>query len=127
MSVELAIILGFLFHILGDYFLQPEYMMNNKSKNTFLCSLHVVIYSIPFLFITDMIWWLTLVVLTHFFIDRFGLAVGVIMLKNWNFDKKDSMGMDDRTPDGLKWLKYVIIDNGLHLSFNTLAIWLSFN
>lgn len=126
MSIEMAIILGFLLHILGDYFIQNDWMAGNKMKNSSVCLLHVATYSLPFLWVVDPIWCFLFVFLTHFFIDRFSLAGYIIRFKNRNWNKDHMLGFRPEVPDPLKWIVYVAVDNGLHLFFNTLAIWLSF-
>jgi uncharacterized membrane protein len=70
-------------HIFGDYFLQSDWMALNKSKRTFPCLIHVVLYSLPFLFLTNNIYALILIASTHFVFDRFSLVKYVVYAKNF--------------------------------------------
>lgn len=85
-------------------------MANNKQKRTFPCIIHCLTYTICFTFIAS---WQALLVIftTHFFIDRFGLA------KNWKLK-----GMNENTPDYIKFFVTVAVDNTFHLLINYLAM-----
>jgi hypothetical protein len=97
-------------HLFGDYVIQNSWMANNKEKRTFPCIIHCLTYSLCFAFISS---WQALLVIftTHFFIDRFGLA------KNWKLK-----GMNENTPDYIKFFVSVAVDNTIHLLINFLAI-----
>lgn len=86
MPIELTLILGFIFHLLGDYIFQNDWMANNKTKRFFPAFLHATIYSLPFLLITSFEFWL-IIYITHFLIDRYRLAVYWIRLVNVKFLK----------------------------------------
>lgn len=50
--ISLNMILGLLFsHLIGDFFLQSDWMALNKSKNWLALLFHVVVYSICFLWL----------------------------------------------------------------------------
>jgi hypothetical protein len=57
-------------HLFGDYFFQPDWCALNKSKRTWPCLVHVLLYTACFLFLTFS--WKALLVIgaTHFIIDR---------------------------------------------------------
>jgi hypothetical protein len=60
-------------HFWGDFALQSSWMALNKSRHSWPCLLHVIIYTSTFLFLT-LAWKALLVIgLTHFLIDRFSL------------------------------------------------------
>jgi hypothetical protein len=60
-----------LVHVFADYLVQSDHMALNKSKRTFPCLVHVVIYTACFLILTTS--WKALLVIggTHFILDRF--------------------------------------------------------
>lgn len=61
-------------HLIGDYILQNHAMAMRKTSLWFWATLHVLLYGIPFLFLTTSpIQWL-IIVGTHLLIDRFRLA-----------------------------------------------------
>ena len=103
-------------HLFGDYVLQNQWITNNKIQNNlkgYLISfLHAVIYSIPFLiFLTTWEAWL-IILISHFFIDKYQFA------KHWvkimNFRNKNYMVVNN----GIR----IVIDNCFHLICNYFAI-----
>ena len=117
------IALGFLFHLIGDYLLQNDWMATNKTKNTIVALIHASLYSFLFFFITDIEWFLVLSV-SHFFIDRFRLAQYWIMLVNWNWQSKN-FGYDNDKPLWMSVWLMIIIDNTIHLLINSICIYYS--
>lgn len=79
-------------HMLGDYVLQSNWMAANKRTSSWAAGAHAVTYSLPFLLLSPS--WLAFSVIlgTHFLIDRFGLARYVVWAKNVHL-----------CPDGLLW------------------------
>jgi hypothetical protein len=61
-------------HLFGDYVLQNHWMALNKTKSSWACLVHVLLYTLPFLFLTRNPVALTVIAGTHFVIDRFSLA-----------------------------------------------------
>ena len=63
-------------HALGDFPLQNDWMQA-KSRSSFVCSVHVACYSLPFLglvFFAGLPWWaFSLIVAQHWLQDRFSL------------------------------------------------------
>lgn len=115
-----------LLHLLGDYFLQNDWMAVNKNKFSILgwltCSIHCLLYSIPFGFYYHN-WYIFLwVLLTHFIIDKFGLAEYWIRLSNWDWDKEHLFGMSPERPIWLVVWLYIIRDNSLHVACNFFII-----
>jgi hypothetical protein len=70
-------------HLIGDYILQSDWMAMNKSKRTWPCLVHVLIYTSCFLFLTTS--WKALLVIggVHFILDRWPVIIRrLIWLKN---------------------------------------------
>jgi hypothetical protein len=63
-------------HLVGDFLLQNHWMQQ-KSKSSFVCSVHVACYSLPWLValaLTPLAWWqFALIIAEHWLQDRFGL------------------------------------------------------
>lgn len=115
-----------LLHLLGDYFLQNDWMAVNKGKFSNLgwvtCTLHCSLYSMPFLFYYHswevFIW----VFATHFLIDKFGLAEYWTRFANWDWDKSHILGMSTERPIWLVVWLHIIRDNSLHIACNFFII-----
>jgi hypothetical protein len=119
-NTSLYIQFGFILHLLGDYIFQNSWMANQKTKSFFPAMLHATIYSLPFSFLVHAKG-LLIILITHFFIDRYRLASYWIKLVNWNFSSKNH-GFTEATPIWLStWLLF-IIDNIFHIVINTLSI-----
>lgn len=69
-------------HLVGDYIFQTDAMANRKTKQSLWALAHVATYMLPFLFLTRSVPALAVIVVTHFFIDRFRLARYVVASKN---------------------------------------------
>lgn len=70
-------------HAIGDYILQSDWMANEKTKQHLAALCHALVYSLPFwLFRPSLAAWLVILV-THFFIDRYRLARYVVWAKNF--------------------------------------------
>lgn len=125
-----------LIHIFSDYWLQSDWMALNKSKKSYICFIHCVIYTIPFAVLTHDIWALGLICATHFIEDRFGLVKYFIWARNHlapslkyhPLNKCDITGCYDtwKNPDGrpnfiTTWI-YIIVDNSYHLGCNYLIL-----
>lgn len=137
-----------LVHILGDYALQSDWMASNKSKKSFPCLIHVLIYTACFLIITTSWKALLVIGLTHFIIDRWNIILKrLIWLKNHfptgkypPFEFCDTSGYYDDSQYNtnkniynyieysnprnheITWWLYIIHDNFLHLLINFLAL-----
>ena len=137
-------------HIFGDYFLQSDYLALNKSKRSFPCLVHVLIYTACFLVLTTS--WKALLVIgaTHFLLDRFHTPLKRFIWLRGHLNPKlqypsygccDTTGYFDDSPyntkqgvvefDGVPqtrrlfsisiWL-YIIHDNWIHLFINYMAL-----
>lgn len=125
MSLELALITGFLLHLVGDYLLQNDWMAQNKTKEWFPCFVHCLLYSLPFGLIfwqSPLIWG---VFLSHYAIDRYRLAQYWIRLTNWRWGG-DNFGYAEDKPKFLSVWLLIIVDNTFHLLINSLLIFLKY-
>lgn len=140
--------LQLLCHILGDYWLQSDWIALNKSKKTFPCLVHCFLYTCCFLLLTISWKALLFIFVTHFLIDRFPIIIKrLIWLKNHIGPKFEypifgfcnTTGYFDDSPYNTcklnternnetprpffitVWL-YIISDNFLHLTCNYLAL-----
>lgn len=122
MSIELKIIFAFIFHLIGDYIIQNNWLATEKTKKFFPAALHAILYSLLFLIITNVWAWL-IILITHFLIDRYRLAIYWIKLVNWNW-KSTNYGFSPSTPPLVSFWLSIIIDNVWHIIINTAAIYL---
>lgn len=112
-------------HLIGEYILQNDWMAQKKTKRGFIgflaCLTHVLTYSIPFLFITTSWLQIFLIIITHFFIDRYRLGVYSTKLINWNWES-NNYGFQDKMPAYLSTWLMIIVDNTYHLLINYLIL-----
>lgn len=120
-------------HLWGDYILQSDWMANNKTKASVPAFIHALVYSLTFLFLTRSWKALAVIMVTHFFIDRFRLARLIVAAKNTVgqpyrkfLDAPDQYSTATGYPKGLPdwmavWL-LIVADNILHLTINYLSL-----
>ena len=118
-------------HLVGDYVTQSDWIANNKTKAHFAAFCHALLYSLPFLVLTQsLVAWLVIFG-THFFIDRYRLARYVVWAKNFfaptgsNPPWSECANSFGYPPDRPKWLTMwlmVAADNILHIGINALSI-----
>lgn len=124
-------------HLIGDYWLQTDWMALNKKNNFLIALVHGFVYTLPFLVLTRSILALSIIWLSHALIDGTDIVCFLNRLKNNHFQKHflykaTELGSFDVVPmnDGYRrdrpiWLRVwliIIQDNTLHLLFNFLAI-----
>lgn len=68
-----------LLHAIGDYWLQSDWMAMNKSKKSWNCFVHCLIYTSLFLFLTFSWKALAFIFVTHFLIDRFPIIIRTLI------------------------------------------------
>jgi hypothetical protein len=57
-------------HFIGDFLLQNDWMAVGKKKSSLICTIHVLLYMLPFL-LTDLSWMaLALIAVQHWLQDR---------------------------------------------------------
>lgn len=129
MTLELRLVVGFILHLIGDYITQNHWLATEKTKRFLPAFIHATIYSLPFLAICWSKWWFVIWI-SHFFIDRYRLAVYVVRAKNSRFiDGKfcyhsgNNHGFDSDVPIWLSTWLMIIVDNILHLVINSVSIY----
>jgi len=115
-------------HAVGDYLLQSEWMVREKGSNNLAALAHVVVYTLPFLFLTQNPVTLLVIAGSHFVLDRWRLARYVIWLKNWpwpgrrSWEECKETGYPPETPKWMATWLMIIVDNTLHVLINGAAI-----
>ena len=100
-------------HLIGDFCLQNDYIAERKTRNTAVCLMHVLLYSVPFFALIGPSWpAMAVIVGTHFLIDRFSLT------RLWVNGFK--IGVEKDYP--IRFWLYVIVDNTIHLTINYVAL-----
>lgn len=115
-------------HIVGDFILQTDWMAREKVRRSFACLVHVVVYTLPFLWLTQVPETLLVIAGTHFAIDRWRLPKYLIWVRNlpfpgnrpWSESSQTGFGKD--VPDDMARLLYIIVDGICHVLINGVAI-----
>jgi hypothetical protein len=104
-------------HVLGDYWLQTRWMAIYKSKYSWVCTVHVLIYTLAVCIATwhpSVLFGLA-VFIPHWIADRFSLARKYMMFANGD----DPFTETNPVAAGFNALVYVVLDNSFHL----LCLW----
>lgn len=119
-------------HLIGDYVTQSDWMAQNKTKRHFPALVHAVTYSLPFLLLSPSLAAFSVILGTHFLIDRFRLARYVCWVKNFlgpgnlPWSECSATGYPPDRPAWLAVWLMIIADNTLHLAINYSALrWLA--
>jgi hypothetical protein len=115
-------------HFVGDYILQSDWMVKEKGRSWLAALVHVVFYTLPFLFLTTNPVTLAIIAGTHMVIDRYRLARHLIWIKNfpwpgskpWSECKETGFAPD--VPGYLATWLMIIVDNIVHILINGVAI-----
>lgn len=75
-------------HAIGDYVLQSDWMANEKTKHSFAAACHALSYGLPFVLFRPSLTAFTVIVATHFIIDRWRLARFAVYAKNFLAPRK---------------------------------------
>jgi hypothetical protein len=114
-------------HLFGDYIFQNHWMALNKTKSSVACLIHVILYTIPFLFLTRSPVALVIISGTHFIIDRWSLAkrwpaFWGVGCKGWVMSVlRYESPLESAPPFLAVWLT-IIVDNTIHLTINHFAL-----
>jgi hypothetical protein len=115
-------------HFVGDYILQSDWMVQHKGRKLSAALVHVIFYSLPFLFLTTDLLVLAVIAGSHLVIDRWRLARHLIWLKNrpWPGSKPWSeckeTGFAPELPKYLSTWLMIIVDNTVHILINGAAL-----
>jgi hypothetical protein len=115
-------------HLVGDYLLQSSHMAEHKIHSWPVALLHALVYSLPFVLLTQSPAALLMIFGTHAVIDRYRLAHYLAMLKNiagepWRW--RDFITPTGHAQDMPAWMAVwlvIITDNAMHLLINYFAI-----
>lgn len=117
-------------HLVGDYLLQTHWMAVEKTSRWWPAIAHGIVYTIPYIFVTQSIWALLIISITHMVIDRYRLARHFVWFKNQFAPKAHrpakselkTTGYPAETPAWLSVWLMIVADNTIHLLINTAAI-----
>lgn len=118
-------------HAIGDYVLQSDWMANSKTKAWTPAIVHVLVYGLPWLFLTTSPAALAVIVGTHLIIDHYRLARHVSWVKNFLAPRSawpkpwktcQATGYDPDKPAWMSVWLMIIVDQILHVLCNALAI-----
>lgn len=117
-------------HLIGDYVLQNHWMAAHKTSRAWPALVHVFFYGLPFL-ASGVSWaaW-TVIVGTHFVIDRYRLAR--LWVDAWGVGRpgwlmRAALPGVEQPVEAPPWMGawlVILVDNTAHLTINALAIWL---
>ncbi len=132
--------LQLIFHAIGDYLIQNDWMALNKKLRTWkgeiACQIHCVTYALPFKFICS---WeaVAAIYVTHYLIDRFNFVGYFLAFRNWVWKYEPSktqafthephldvsnFGFSEGRPTFITIWLYIITDNVFHIICNYVAI-----
>jgi hypothetical protein len=100
-------------HLIGDYFLQNDWMALNKKTKSVPALVHVIFYCIPFLFCNLEWWQFSLIGLQHFIQDRTNFVVWFMKFKG-----SEKFASGPCAP----W-SIILTDNILHILFIAFIVW----
>jgi len=116
-------------HLVGDYFLQSDWMATGKVKNIGVALIHGTAYSLPFLFLHPSLAAMAVMIVTHALIDRYRLAKHISWAKNWispvrpkTWEECKATGYDPDKPVWLTTWLMIITDNAMHILINGAAL-----
>lgn len=130
MDIGTAIAAAGLAHMVGDYLIQSDWMAQEKTRRWWPAIVHGVTYGLPFLFVTQSVVALVVIVGTHILIDHWRLARHVVWFKNqlapYAFrPPHTATGHGPDRPDWLSVWLLIIADNILHMLINVASVvWL---
>ena len=120
--------LQLILHLIGDYLTQTDWMAKNKTKSSVAAGAHAIVYALPFLILQPSLLAFTVILGTHYLIDRYRLARYLVFAKNkvtdWNLKWEDAnaTGYHKDDPAWLSVWLLIAADNTLHLTINWLAL-----
>lgn len=92
-------------HLIGDFIIQNDWMAKGKKNRSWICGIHVITYTIPFV-LTGLSWKvLGLIALQHFLQDRTNIVVWFMNIK----------GSGEFATGACSPWSIILIDNILHI------------
>lgn len=64
-----TILLLVICHMIGDYFLQADFIASTKGKNWYHLIVHCMLYVAPFIFVFGLDWRIYILLISHIIID----------------------------------------------------------
>ena len=130
------LVFALILHDVGDYLTQSDWMANQKTKSSLPAAAHALVYTLPFLLVSNSPAALAVIGFSHFAIDRWRLARYVCWAKNFLGPRSTADGSiwwhpwtecsgtgyhKDKPPWMTVWLM-IRADNTLHHLINFLVI-----
>lgn len=117
-------------HLIGDYLVQSDWMAQHKTSRFLPAACHALAYSLVFIYFRPSIAAWLVILITHFFIDRYRLARFVVWAKNFlapagsnpPWSQCSKTGYPDERPAFLTVWLTIICDNVIHVCVNGLAL-----
>ena len=101
-------------HLVGDYLLQNDWMAQGKKTSSWICTVHVSLYMLPFMFL-GLTWWQMLLIGTqHYFQDRFNSVQWYMRL----------IGQKEFARPPMAPWSVIVVDNAFHLLWISLVVWM---
>jgi hypothetical protein len=118
-------------HVVGDYVLQSDWMAAEKTKRSVATLVHVALYTLCFLPLTQSPAALAFIAASHFVIDRWRIARHVSWAKNFiaprsgwprSWAECSATGYDPSKPPFMAVWLMIIVDQAMHVACNGLAL-----
>ncbi len=111
-------------HLAGDFLLQNRWMAEQKVHRWWPAIVHALLYTAPFILLTQEAAALVVIGGTHLIIDRFRLAKHVMWLKELISPQsyRRTLRATKKRADGPDFWLMVMVDNSIHLLLNFAAI-----
>lgn len=113
----------FLCHLIGDYWLQNDWMASNKKRKWLPAIIHGIFYTLPFIFLTSSIYKLLIICISHIIIDHTNLTGRLNQLKNFDF-RTHKVGYFRNLPEGIIQKSYITLKDGYSDRPLFIRIWL---
>lgn len=99
-------------HLIGDYLIQNDWMAKGKKTSSWICTVHVATYMIPFLFCGLEWWQLAAIAAQHWIQDRTNFVVWMM----------NATGKGDFAKPPMAPWSIIVIDNIYHVLWIALVV-----
>ena len=110
-------------HLIGDYWLQNDWMACNKKIKLLPAIIHGIVYTMPFLLITQSITALLVICITHILIDHTDIVGKLNQIKNWKF-QQDEIILSEHLANGQERASIIELNDGYYGRPLFIRIWL---